>query len=58
MGKEDLPDFSDVLGKHISMLVTTLTHLGDCRHFTLEREVEPWLGSTLPATPRSLDFIL
>lgn len=31
MGKEDLPDFSDVPGKHISMSLTTLTHLGNCR---------------------------
>lgn len=38
--EEGLPDFSDVLGKHASVLLTTLTHMGDCRSFRLEREVE------------------
>lgn len=40
MGKEDLPDFSDVLGKHTSVLLTIVTLMGDCRCFRLEREVK------------------
>lgn len=58
VGKEDLPDFSDMPAKHTSMPLTTLTHLGNCRCFRLEREVEQWLEKASPATLRSLDFIL
>lgn len=57
MGKEDLPDFSDVPGKHFHVFDHADT-FGQLQVFRLEREVKQWLKKASPATMRNLDYIL